>query len=209
MGIKQRRRREKEERRGQIVDAARTLLFRNGLKAVSISQIAREAEIAVGTIYFYFRSKEHLVAVLQEEGLTLLQDEVRRALESGTDPTERLHKIAQAYLHFSREHRTYFDVINYFLSAPEVMFAPEVKRQVDRHGNRILKVVQTVLQEGVAQGHFRAVEVRRHALLFWAILHALVPFRKMQDTLLADDSFEALYRLAVDHFISGLSPAAS
>ena len=206
MGIKQRRRREKEERRRQILSAARTLLLKKGLAAVSVSQIAREAEIAVGTIYFYFRSKEHIFAALQEEGLTLLQQAVHRALEAGADPAQRLHQIAQAYLRFSREHKRYFDVINYFLSASDVMFAPQVKQQVDQHGDRILKMVQAVLQQGVSQGHFRLIDVRRHALLFWVILHGLVPFQKMQDTLLADDSFTALYSFAVDHFIHGLVP---
>jgi AcrR family transcriptional regulator len=206
MGIKQRRRREKEERRRQILSAARTLLYKKGLGAISVSQIAREAEIAVGTIYFYFRSKEHIFAALQEEGLTLLQQTVRRALEAGADPAHQLHKIAQAYLHFCREHKRYFDVINHFLSAPEVIFAPPIKQQVDQHGERILKMVQAVLQEGVSQGHFRPIDVRRHALLFWAVLHGLVPFQKMQDTLLADDSFAALYGFAVEHFIHGLLP---
>lgn len=204
MGIKQRRRREKEHRRQQILDAARALLFKKGLNAISVNQIARQAELAVGTIYFYFRSKEEIFAVLQEEGLTLLHEEVRCASPPEADPAERLHAMAQAYLRFSREHKNYFDVINYFLSATDVMFTPEIKQQIDEHGNRILMVVQEALQDGVAQGRFGAIDARRHALLFWGILHGLIPFRKMQDTLLADDAFSALYRFAVDNFINGL-----
>lgn len=208
MGIKQRRRREKEQRRRQILDAARALLFKKGLNAISVNQIARQAELAVGTIYFYFRSKEEIFAVLQEEGLTLLLEEVRRSLQEDADPAQRLHAIAQAYLRFSREHKNYFDVINYFLSATDVIFTPEIKRQIDEHGNRILMVVQEALQEGISRERFRDIDTRRHALLFWGILHGLIPFRKMQDTLLADDSFSALYRFAVDNFINGLSHAA-
>ena len=208
MGIKQRRRREKEHRRRQILDAARALLFKKGLNAISINQIARQAELAVGTIYFYFRGKEDIFAVLQEEGLTLLREEVQRALEGEADPAERLHAMAQAYLRFSREHKNYFDVINYFLSATDVIFTPEVKQQIDEHGNRILMVVQEVLREGVSLERFRGIDVRRHALLFWGILHGLIPFQKMQSTLLADDSFSALYRFAVDNFINGLSQPA-
>lgn len=207
MGVKQRRRREKEQRRQQILDAARSLLFKKGLHAISVNQIARKAEIAVGTIYFYFRSKEDIFAMLQEEGLTLLLQAVRRAFEEGSDACERLHNIAQAYLNFSREHKNYFDVINYFLSAADVIFTPEIKQQIDQHGNRILLVVQEALQEGVDQGQFGTIDVRRQALLFWVILHGLVPFRKMQATLIADDSLAALYRFAVDSFINGLSPA--
>ena len=126
-------------------------------------------------------------------------------LEEGSDARESLHNIAQAYFNFSREHKNYFDVINYFLSAADVVFAPEIKQQIDQHGIRILKVVEHALQDGVEQGQFRMIDVRRHALLFWVILHGLVPFRKMKDTLLADDSHSAFYRFAVDNFIGGLS----
>ena len=205
MGIQQRRRREREQRRQQILNAARSLLFKKGLNAISVNQIARRAELAVGTIYFYFRSKEEIFAVLQEEGLELLLRDVRRALEDGADARESLHNIAQAYLNFSREQKSYFDVINYFLSAGDVVFAPEIKQQIDQHGNRILLVVEQALKEGVAQGQFRAMNIRRHALLFWVILHGLIPFRKMTDTLLADDSLTALCGFAVDNFINGLS----
>ncbi len=69
MGLKERRSREKEARRNQILDAARALLFEKGLHATSINQIAKQAELGVGTIYFYYRSKEEIFADLQEEGL--------------------------------------------------------------------------------------------------------------------------------------------
>ena len=206
MGIKQRRRREKQQRRHQILDAARSLLFRNGLKAISINQIAREAELSVGTIYFYFRGKEDIFAVLQEEGLTLLEEDVLRAHEKGSEAKDSLHNIAQAYLHFSQQHKNYFDVINYFLSAGEILFEPEIKAQVDQHGNRILKIVERALCAGIEEGQFRRMHVRRHALLFWVMLHGLVPFRKMQDTLLAGDSLTMFSRFAVDNYIRSLSP---
>ena len=209
MGIQQRRRREREQRRQQILNAARNLLFKKGLNAISVNQIARQAELAVGTIYFYFRSKEEIFAVLQEEGLELLLKDVRHALENAADARESLHNIAQAYLNFSREHKSYFDVINYFLSAGDVVFTSEIKRQIDQHGNQILLLVEQALREGVEQGQFRAINTRRHALLFWVILHGLIPFRKMTDTLLANDSLTALYGFAVDNFISGLSTAAA
>jgi len=209
MSIQQRRRREKEQRRQQILNAARKLLIKKGLSAISVNQIARQAELAVGTIYFYFRSKEEIFAVLQEEGLELLLKDARRALEDGTDARESLHNIAQAYLNFSREHKSYFDVINYFLSAGDVVFTAEIKQQIDQHGNRILLIVEQALKRGIAQGQFRPMNTRRHALLFWVILHGLIPFRKMTDTLLADDSHAALYGYAVDNFINGLSPTAA
>jgi AcrR family transcriptional regulator len=72
MGLKERREREKEARKGQILTAARSLLFKKGIQATSINQIARKAELGVGTIYFYYQSKEEIFYWLQEEGLDIL-----------------------------------------------------------------------------------------------------------------------------------------
>ncbi len=203
-GVKQRRSREKAERRQQILDAARHLLFQKGLAATSVNQIARTAELSIGTVYFYFENKEDIFAALQAEGLEILHREVMAACRPTATPEARLASIAAAYYHFSDAHKNYFDVIHYFLSATDVVFSPAVKQQIDRHGQRILRLVATVITDGIAADRFRPVPARRYALLFWGMIHGLIPFRKMRTTLLEADSHQALYDEAVANFIAGL-----
>ena len=77
VGLKERRSREKELRKKQILDAARALLLKKGISSTSMNKIARDAELSVGTLYIYFKNKEDLYAELQEEGLNLLYDKVK------------------------------------------------------------------------------------------------------------------------------------
>jgi AcrR family transcriptional regulator len=186
------------------LDAARQLLFKKGLALTSVNQIARTAELSIGTVYFYFENKEDIFAALQAEGLEILHQEVLRACQAAATAAEKLHEIAGAYYEFSEVHKNYFDVIHYFLSATDVVFSPAVKQQIDRHGQKILQVVEAVIAEGVAAGTFRPIPARRYALLFWGMIHGLIPFRKMRATLLREDSHPALYDDAVDNFIAGL-----
>ncbi len=72
MGVKERRELEKQARRDQILDAARKLLFSQGIEKISISRISKEAELGVGTIYFYFKNKEDIFIALQQEGVDVL-----------------------------------------------------------------------------------------------------------------------------------------
>jgi len=205
--VRQRRRREKAERRRQILDAARKLLFIKGLTGTSVNQIAREAELAIGTVYFYFHNKEDIFAALQLEGLEILRQAIQAAMQTAAAPEDKLLAMAMAYLTFSQEHRKYFDVIHYFLSATEVIQSPGVKQQVDEEGRRILRFVEEVLEEGILQNRFRPIAVRQYALIFWATIHGLIPFRKMKATLMAHDSHAALYGAAVNHFVAGLRGA--
>ena len=57
MGVQERRAREKENIREEILDAARTLFVKEGYENVSIRKIAAKIEYAPGTIYLYFEDK--------------------------------------------------------------------------------------------------------------------------------------------------------
>lgn len=204
MGRKERRQREKEARRNAILSAARTLLFEKGLPAASITRIARSAELGVGTIYSYYKSKEEIFFSLQEEGLALLSDRLDTIFASSADPRQKLRQYAAAYLHFSRENKDYFDIINYFLSSPEVMFPSSFKNRIDRHGSNILCRVAATMEAGMRQNLFRTVNAEQYAMILWGSLHGMILLRKMQDTILSDVHHDRLYQVAVENFIRGL-----
>ncbi|MGW6769663.1 TetR/AcrR family transcriptional regulator [Streptomyces sp. NPDC055037] len=85
--------RRQRERRQAIVDAAVLLLSGRTYAQVQIRDVAREADVALGTLYRYFTSKDHLYAsVLREWGLDL---EDRSRLTAGAVPSVRLREKAE------------------------------------------------------------------------------------------------------------------
>jgi AcrR family transcriptional regulator len=205
MGLQERRTREKELRRLQILDAARSLVLKYGVFAVSVQQIAKLAELSVGTIYLYFESKEEIFASLQEEILDLMYEEMEEAIKAASSPADGLRAISRVYNSFSIENKKYFDVINYFLSPSDVIFPPHLKTEIDHHGNRILSLVVEVIERGVREGVFEAPNPKRCAIVMWATMHGLIQFRKLRDTILRDEDFDGLYHYSVECFIAGLA----
>ena len=197
MGSIERRQREKKQRREQILNTARELLFKKGIDATSMNQIAKNAELSVGTLYLYFKNKESLLAALQEEGLALLYDKIKKESEKGSTPPEKLEKMALAYMDFSEEHRKYFDVMNYFLSSPEIVFSARLKVRVDKHVNRILSIVEDVLKEGVLKNADDR-KIKRLAVVFCSNLHGMLQFKKLQNTVLRGENFRDLYMYSFD-----------
>ncbi len=197
MGSIERRQREKEQRREQILDTARKLLFKKGIDATSMNQIARNAELSVGTLYLYFKNKESLFAALQEEGLDLLYTKIKKESEQGTTPREKLERVAHGYMDFSEEYRKYFDIINYFLASPEIVFPSSLKSRVDKHVNRILSVVEDILKEGVSKGTDER-EIRRKAVVFCSSLYGMMQFKKLRNTVLQGENFRDLYMYSFD-----------
>ena len=207
MGTRERKIREKQARKKEILAAARKLLLEKGINGTSINQIAKHAELGVGTIYFYYRSKEELFVELQAEGLALLNNRIEQACSDKDDPSERIRCMATAYRQFSKHEKNYFDVINSFLSAPDIILSADLKTRIDTHGNKILGHVRSSLEEGMARGEFRGdLSVRESAVAFWGMLHGLVQFRKLQDTIIESRQFRHYFDYAVENFLISLKP---
>jgi AcrR family transcriptional regulator len=77
-----------EAKRAAILAAAQTCFWRNGIRRTAIEDVAREAEVAKGTVYLYFASKEELFASLASELCAGALVGVRDAL-AGREPLTR------------------------------------------------------------------------------------------------------------------------
>jgi AcrR family transcriptional regulator len=202
MSLKMRRTREKEIRREQILDAARSLLFEKGMASLSMSQIAQLADLSVGALYLYFKNKEDLFAALQEEGLSRLYESVFEAQNGNENPEEKLRSIALAYMDFSEQYRKYFEIINYFLTSPGVKFPDELKARIDTQGGKILALVESALRDCLPME--KSDQSRKRAIHFWALCHGMLDLRKLKTTILAGQPFRDLYQESIENFIEAL-----
>lgn len=78
MGTPERREREKQKRRQEILDAAKKVFSREGFKGATIEEIAREAELSTGTLYLYFKSKDEMYFSLNLKILTFLNEHLKQ-----------------------------------------------------------------------------------------------------------------------------------
>lgn len=206
MGVEERREREREQRKTDILDAARSLLFREGIQSTSVNAIAKASELGIGTIYFYFKNKEEIFAALQEEGLEILYTRVTDKAAAASKPEEKLYAAADAYLEFSRKHTDYFDVINYFITSPTTHFTSGLMTRIHSKGSSILGQVESIVTEGVGQNLFQEPSPRRYAIFFWASLHGLILMKKMQkNTILEHENFDAFFRYSVGRLIRSIT----
>ncbi len=205
MAPRDRKKREKAARRQQILDAARGLLLEKGLHGTSINQVAKRAEMGVATIYFYYQNKAELFAALQQEGLALLHAQLIDNCAGASTAAEKLATAADTYYRFRTVHASYFDIINYFLSTPEVMFNAPLKKQVDQGSRRLLDLIMEIIAHGMAQQEFRTVDVQRHAVAFWGLLHGLIQLQKLEATALDGIAHQSYYRYGVTQAIRNLT----
>ncbi|HUA35286.1 MAG TPA: TetR/AcrR family transcriptional regulator [Candidatus Binataceae bacterium] len=104
-----------EAKRAAILDAAQKLFSRYGYRRTSIDDIAREAEIAKGTVYLSFKSKEEIFRALCESMCVRVQAEAARASAMEAPIERRLAAILEAKYGF------YFDLVQRSPHAAELM----------------------------------------------------------------------------------------
>ena len=109
MGVQERRAREKEELRQEIMDAARELFVKEGFDNVSMRKIAEKIEYSPTTIYLYFQDKADLLDCIVEETLSALQSRLD-SLRQGHDLVADLKAGLTAYIEYWTYHPNDFRV---------------------------------------------------------------------------------------------------
>jgi AcrR family transcriptional regulator len=97
MGIRERKQRERERRRQQIIVAAKRVFSEKGYSKSTMEDIAREAELSPGTLYLYFKNKDELYASLSLRILQFLNirlEDVKK--EKDIEPRQKISAIKEA-----------------------------------------------------------------------------------------------------------------
>jgi AcrR family transcriptional regulator len=119
-----RREERKAQNRAKLLAAARKVFAEKGLGAATARDIVRETDLATGTFYNYFDSKEEVFAALVEELETKARGAVRaRRREPGRTVEERVEAAYRAYFDLVVEERELFQVMRRNAGAITVMAA--------------------------------------------------------------------------------------
>lgn len=156
MGVQERKEREKEERRNQIIDAAESVFFSKGRENTTMEEIAEEAELSKGTLYLYFNSKQDLYLSINTRGLKILGDMFEEAFESKEKGIDKIEAIGRTYIDFYKQYPNYFFAMVYYESH-EINFEEEnsCARECHDYGERVLGFVAKAIQVGVEDGSIR------------------------------------------------------
>ena len=90
-----------EQRRRQIIDAARRCFIRKGFHQTSMQDIFREAGLSAGAVYRYFRSKNDIIRVIATEHQSRITHELETVLSA--DPLPPLHEIVGRFAEHIQE----------------------------------------------------------------------------------------------------------
>jgi len=166
----ERREREKQQKRSQIIDAAEKLFFEKGYANTSMDEVAEEAEFSKGALYLYFKDKEDLYLAINYRGLLILKELFEKAFKKGHNGLDKARKIGEAYLLFSQDYPNYYRAMHYYESTQiDFKISETSARQCEELGQQVLGIVAQAIQAGIDDGSIRKdIDPMNTAIVLWA-----------------------------------------
>ncbi len=176
MGIHERKQREKEQRRKQILEAAKKVFSAKGFNRATMEEIAGEAELSPGTLYLYFKNKEELHTSLSINILQYIYLQMKKFIyKKDMTVAEKMEALKKTFIDVY-EYDSMVLINLFHLQSGETLknLSPKVMKQLKKTSGNTLGAITSVVQEGIDQGVF----VNKHPValadIIWATYSGVV-----------------------------------
>jgi len=156
--------------RGRILDAALDLFSREGYHSSRMDDIVSEAKVSKGSIYFHFPNKEQLFLALVDQFADLIERNVNEAIEQEAEGIDRVRAAISSVLTTFAKYRRPAKLL--LVQAVGLGTIFEQKRQAIHE--RFARIIQTFLNEAVAQGDIEPVNTHVAAHAWMGAIYTLV-----------------------------------
>jgi AcrR family transcriptional regulator len=175
MGIYERKKREKENRRKEILSAARKVFSNKGFNASTMEEIALQAELSPGTLYLYFKNKEELHTFLSIEILKYLADEIQKVLSQDLSVENKIERFQDVFIDVYDYDSNI--LINLFhLQSGETLqnLSEDVLKQIKKYSALAHGAIIDVVKQGIDEGIFIDEHPVALADVLWASYAGIV-----------------------------------
>jgi TetR/AcrR family fatty acid metabolism transcriptional regulator len=140
-----------DEKYQRIIAAAVKIFAQKGFFKAKVSEIAKEAGIADGTVYIYFKHKDDILISLFEEKMEEVLNNMKEQLDLETDPLKKIEKFALVHLNLIEDHKEIAEII-------QVELRQSSQFMKNYHNTKFLaylNLIGTIIQEGKEKGIIR------------------------------------------------------
>jgi AcrR family transcriptional regulator len=201
VGIVERKEREKEQRKNDIVDAAERVFFKKGHENATMDDVAEEAELSKGTLYLYFKNKEELYLAIHLRGNKILHDFFVSAVKNANTGIEKTRAIGNAYVEFFKKHPDYFNAMLYFESR-EIDFEDQesVAAECLIEGKATLEILIESIIIGTKDGTIRPdIDPIKAALNLWGQTTGVLQTASLKERMILMKNFNLTAQDVIDY----------
>jgi AcrR family transcriptional regulator len=208
MGIQERKERERERRRQQIIVAAKRVFSAKGFNKATMEDIAKEAELSPGTIYIYFKNKDELYASLSLRILKHLNIRLGHVKNEKFDThADRIASLKEA-LYDVYEFDPLILINMFHLQSSETLknLSPELLNEISMLSKSSLGTMAEIFSDGIEGGVFIEKHPVALADILWALFSGIVLWEESKRIINQDkDYLKPTLEVAFEIFRQGIT----
>jgi len=176
VGLEERRKREKENRKNAILKAARKLFFDKGFRDVTVESIAKKAELSKGSVYLYFKSKEEIYTQILLSDIDKFHKVIANLMQEGQSSSAMLMGLANIYAEFFMNDRELFRIMmNYMLNTDHMNLPEEIDHLIVKATNKSVGIIEEIFAMGIRSGEFPPyIDLRQKRNAIWGLLNGTI-----------------------------------
>jgi len=175
MTIEERKEREKEMRRLQIIDATKKVFASKGFSDATVDEIAQEAELSPATLYLYFKNKDELHAVLHIKILKALIEKIENVYHQDISPEEKIKALAKAlYEVYETDPLILIDILQSQSTESIRKLSPKILSQIKHYGGDTIRTIAKIFEDGIREEIFLNRDPIALADIVWGLFSGVV-----------------------------------
>lgn len=186
------------EKREQIVAAALKLFCQKGFQNTSTAAISKEAGVATGTLFLYFKSKEELINALYSKTKNAMAAHVQQDLPVEAAVETQLRHCWRRAADWALPNPYHYRFSSMFSNSP---FISKLTRE---EAASSFLFMQDIVEKGIREGSITAMDKHLFISLFSGQLHATITFLENQPS---SSHQEEVLEQAFRIFIKGVEPS--
>lgn len=172
-GVKEKRKAKRDNHTDRILQSAEMLFAERGFHLTPLDEIARDADLAKGTIYLHFQNKRDLFISVIERKLDLLLRKIKSGIRNDNSPTEKIKKAIGIHLKFLEKNRNFFKILQSLSGEYKKEMEKELTERVIQKNTQYMGILQHLIQQAIDRGEIKRLNSRKLAVILVGIVHSL------------------------------------
>lgn len=189
--------RSSERKLQQILRGAARVFCEKGFEGASVRDISRATGVSLSGLYYYFKSKQELLYLIQHHTFTSVVSQLEKRLAGVQDPSERLRTLIRNHLDYFMSHPVEMKVLSHEDEALEAPYRKEVVALKRRYYELARSIFEDLRRQGVA----RPLNPRVAVLTLFGMMNWVYTWHKSR----LDPGAASLAETIIQIFLSGIA----
>jgi AcrR family transcriptional regulator len=203
-GTLSRRERKRQSQREQYLLAADRLFREKGFEKTSVEDISEAVDMGVGSFYYYFSSKEDLVANILLQMIKDLKRNYQQARDMSSSLRESVAKCGWLYLDFHGKYGPYMDIVNAVRQGHKKANVDEMTMQaVYRETWECVVVFKTIYEKYGTPEAWKKMNLEEASIASWALTIGVAYIKQQFLPSFPQLDIDRIMETAMDMVLSG------